>query len=133
MIGRSRKGNPGSNQFDRISSGAKVDTWVVGVILRGRRDCQLELVVAGILSESDEARLGVILHVDDIVDGELEGFEGAVEGLDRVGPAVAVGADQVAAVADVRVVEMVVGLLDCVAEADADPDPSHELLDSEAL
>lgn len=100
---------------------------MVRIALGRRHDVQLKLLRAVVLAESQFVVLGVELDVDDVVDCEWEGLESGVEFLDGVGPGVSVGGDQVAAVTDVRVVEMVIGCFYAVFEADSSAHPAYEL------
>ena len=105
---------------------------MVAVARRRRLDVEGKLVlVAGavVLAETQLAGLGVVFDVDDVVDCELEGLEGRVELLFRVRPAVAVGADQVAAVPDVCVVEMELGVLYALHQANPNAHPACKLFD----
>ena len=124
----SRKGHTGQDQLNGVAGRAKVDARMVGISLRRRHDVQLKLLRAVVLAEPQFAVLGVELDIDDVVDSEGEGLECGVELLDRVRPGVAVGGDEVAAVADVGVVEMVVRCFYAVFEADSRAHPTHELL-----
>ena len=91
-------------------------------------DVQLKFLRAVVLAEPQFVVLRVKLDVDDIVDCEWEGLESGVEFLDGVGPGVSVCGDKVAAVADVCVVEMVIGCFYAVFEADSSAHPAYELL-----
>jgi hypothetical protein len=84
-------------------------------------------VFAVVFAELDCLVLGVVLDVYGVVGGEVEALTGGVKLLGGVGPGVAIGGDEVAAVADVAVVEVVVRGLDHVLEADPHPYPPHEL------
>lgn len=82
---------------------------MIRISLRWWDDVEFKFLRAVVLSEPELVVLRVELDVNDIVYRELEGLECGVEFFDGVGPCVAVCGDEVAAMADVGVVEVVVG------------------------
>ena len=88
----------------------------------------LILILALVLPETDLQVDGVELDVDCIVGCKGEALARRVEFLDGVGPGVAVSRNQITAMADVAIVEVVVRRLYHILQADSDPYPSHELL-----
>lgn len=55
---------------------------MIGISLRRRDEIEFEFLRAVVLSEPELVVLGVEFDVDDVVDGELEGFERGVEFFD---------------------------------------------------
>jgi len=121
--------NPWQNYFHWIACWTQVDARVVWVIGWWRIDCKLEGVVSEILSESELPCCRIIFNVNNVIDSELECLKCRVEFFCWMRPTVAIRWYQVTSVADVRIVEVIIGLLNWVSQAYSQAYPSNELFD----
>lgn len=103
---------------------------MIAVSRGGSNHVQFEFLWALVFSKSQFAVFRIVLNVDYVVYIKLESFKGRVQLLDWVGPTVTIGWNEVAAVAYVRVVKMIIGDFNEIFETDAETDPTNELFDS---